>query len=559
VSLEEISPVNRFAKFVLAHSVALAMLLAPLAAAVAQDLKPVALVSIASVEENLADVAYITRIAGQEDVGKTAMLFGNALTAGIDKSRPIGMYVVPQAGGFQTVAFIPVSNLKLLLEVHKEQVGEPEDVGGNVLKIGTDRDAYVKEVGGWAFVAESKEHLSNLPQDPAALLGDLPKTYNVAGRILIQNIPEELRRLAVDEMKLGMERFFEAQPQQPGLDREQTEQIAKAYIDQIEKFMQEADEITLGLGVDATGKRTFFDIAIAAREGTDLARQMALQNGTRSQFGGFLLPEASVTLNIASVLAESDKAQVQEVMKAAREQAGKQIDDDPNLPPEKREAAKKVLGQLLDVMEKTLAGGKIDGGAALVLMPKSISLVAGGYVADGAAMEKAIKDLVELGKNEPNFPEVKFNVSQHAGVQLHTLEHAIPESEAEARELLGEKLQVVIGTGKNSFYVSLGKDCESLLKKVIDKNAADAGKELPPSQLNVSLLPILKFYASVDDNPIVAGLVSTLEQEGNDKLIVVSSAGPKSVKTRIEVQEGLVRVIGDAVKAYSDQINQLQQ
>jgi hypothetical protein len=551
--------VNRFAKSVRATAFVAALLLVPVTAAIAQNLKPVAVVSVASVEENMADVGYITRIAGQEDVGKTAMLFGNALTAGIDKSRPVGMYVVPQAGDFHAVAFIPVSNLKLLLEVHKEQVGEPEDVGGNILKIGTDRTAYVKEVGGWAFVAEEKDYLSNLPQDPAALLGDLPKTYNVAGRILIQNIPEELRRLAIDEMKLGMERFFDAQPPRPGLDREQTEQLARSYIAQVEKFIEEADEITLGLGVDAAGKRTFFDVAITAREGTDLARQMALQNDVKSQFGGFLLPEASVTLNLASVLGEADKAQVQEVMKAARAQAAKQIDDDPNLPPEKREAAKKVLGQLLDVLEKTLAGGKLDGGAALVLMPKSISLVAGGYVADGAAMEKAIKDLVDLGKNEPNFPEVKFNVGQHGGVQLHSLEHAIPESEAEARELLGEKLQVMIGTGKNSFFVSLGKDCESLLKKVIDKNAADAGLALPPSQLNVSLLPILKFYASVDDNPIVAGLVSTLEQEGNDKLIVISSAGPQSVKTRIEVQEGLVRVIGDAVKAYSDQINQLQQ
>jgi hypothetical protein len=527
---------------------------------VAQTLKPVAVVSIASVEENLADIGYITRIAGQEDVGKTAMLFGNALTAGIDKSRPAGLYVVPQAGDFHAVAFIPVSNLKLLLEVHKEQVGEPEDVGGSILKIGTDRSAYVKEVAGWAFVAESKEHLSNLPQDPAALLGDLPKSYNIAGRILMQNIPEELRRLAIDEMKLGMERFFDAQPAQPGIDKEQTEKLAKTYIAQIEKFINEADEITLGLGIDSTGKRTFVDVGITAREGTDLARQMAQQNGIKSQFAGFLLPEASVTLNLAQVMAKEDLAQVQEVMKAAREQTAKKIDDDPNLPAEKREAAKKVVGQLIDVLEQTLAGGKLDGGAALVLLPKSISFVAGGYVADGAAMEKAVKDLVDLAKNEPNFPEVKFNVATHAGVALHTLKAPIPEGEAETRELFGDKLEVMLGTGKNSFFVSLGKDSESLLKKVIDRNSSSAGTAVPPFQLNVALLPILKSYSSVDaGNPIVAGLVSTLEQEGGDKLIVVNSVGPRSSTFHIEVQEGLVRVIGDAVNMLTAQFQGLQQ
>jgi hypothetical protein len=408
-------------------------------------------------------------------------------------------------------------------------------------------------------VAESKEHLSSLPQDPAALLGDLPKNYNVAGRVLMQNIPEELRRMAVDELKLGMQRFFDAQPAQPGIDKEQTEKLAQNSIQQIEKFINEADEITVGVGIDATGKRSYVDVAITAREGTDLARQMAMQSGIKSQFAGFLLPEASVTLNLASVASQEDLAHVREGMKAARGQVDKKIDDDPNLAPEKREAAKKVVGQFFDVVEKTVAGGKLDGGAALVLLPKSISFVAGGYVADGAAMEKAIKDLVDLGKGEPNFPEVKFNAGAHGGVQLHTITAPIPEAEAETRELLGDKLQVVVGTGKNSFFISVGKDSESLLKKVIDRNAAEAGKPVPPVQLNVSLLPILKFYSSVDDNPIVAGLVATLEQEGNDKLLIVNTAGPRSSTTRVEIQEGLVRVIGDAVKMFGNQLQALQQ
>lgn len=541
---------NRLWKLALLPLVALALVAAPVVA-LAQNVKPVAVVSIASVEENLADIGYITRVAGMEDTGKTAMLFGNALTAGIDKTRPAGLYVVPAAGDFHAVAFIPVSNLKLLLEVHKEQVGEPEDVGGSILKIGTDRTAYIKEVGGWAFVAENKEHLATLPQDPAALLGDLPKTYNVAGRVLIQNIPEELRTMAIDEIKLGVGRFFDAQAaQQPGIDREQTEKVVNSNIAQLEKFIKEAEEITLGLGIDSAGKKTFLDVVITVREGTDLAKQIAAQSGVKTQFAGFLLPEASVTLNVASVMAKEDLAQVQEGMKTLREQAAKKIDDNPNLPPEKREAAKKVVGQLIDVLEKTLAAGKLDGGAALVLLPKSISFVAGGQVADGQALEKALKDLAELYKDDPEFPAVMFNAGEHAGVQLHTFTAPIPATEAETRELLGDKLEVVIGTGKNSFFVSVGKDAESLLKKVIDLSATEAGKALPPVQFNVALLPILKFYSSVDaGNPIVAGMIATLEQEGNDKFTIVNTLGPRTSTIRFEIQEGLVRVLGEPLKA----------
>ena len=76
---------------------------APVKAARAQTLKPVAVVSVASIKENLADIAYITRTAGMPDYGDTAKFFAGALTAGIDKERPIGMYVVPQSGEFRAL------------------------------------------------------------------------------------------------------------------------------------------------------------------------------------------------------------------------------------------------------------------------------------------------------------------------------------------------------------------------------------------------------------------------------------------------------------------------
>ena len=44
-----------------------------------------------------------------------SIIFGNAFTTGIDNTKPIGLYVVPEAGDFHGVAFIPVSDLKVLL------------------------------------------------------------------------------------------------------------------------------------------------------------------------------------------------------------------------------------------------------------------------------------------------------------------------------------------------------------------------------------------------------------------------------------------------------------
>ena len=73
---------KRLSHLLFAACTALAVLAAP-AAALAQQFKPVAIVSIASLEENLADIGYVTRAAGMEDTGRTVRLLAAGLTAGI--------------------------------------------------------------------------------------------------------------------------------------------------------------------------------------------------------------------------------------------------------------------------------------------------------------------------------------------------------------------------------------------------------------------------------------------------------------------------------------------
>jgi hypothetical protein len=68
-------------------------------------------------------------------------------------------------------------------------------------------------------------------------------------------------------------------------------------------------------------------------------------------------------------------------------------------------------------------------------------------------------------------------------------------------------------------------------------------------QMTIAVLPILKFYRSVDDNPMVAGLIASLEQTGNDRVTILSEAGARSSTTRIEMQEGVIRAIGEGAKA----------
>lgn len=106
---------------------------------------------------------------------------------------------------------------------------------------------------------------------------------------------------------------------------------------------------------------------------------------------------------------------------------------------------------------------------------------------------------------------MKFDAEIHAGVSLHTITVPVPAREEEARNILGEKMLTVVGTGATSVYVAFGNDSIALLKQVIDGSSAGTN-ESSPMTLNVSLAPIMAFAASVDDDPIVAGLAEAAEE-----------------------------------------------
>ncbi len=536
-------------KSMFAMAAAAALLVAPLSQLLAQNVKPVIVVSISSVEDTLADIAYITKAAGSEDAGRMVMLAGQVYTNGIDKKKPIGMYVAPKGSDFVPVVFVPVSDLKTVLATFKEQIGEPMDAGDGVKEVSAQgQSVFIKEQTGWAFISNAKENLADLPADPAALLGNLPKEYTLAVKVNVANVPDELKKIGVDTIKEGFERQLQANAG-GGADAELIEKMQRNQLEALVKMVDELDEIMLGFAIDGAGKRTYLDVNVTAKEGTNLAKQYSLLADAKSSFAGFLLPNAAATLNLTQSMLKEDIDQVVGMLKGVRANAMKEIDNDPNLDAAKRGAAKEVLGSLLDAFTKTVEGGKIDGGAVLVLDDKTIDFAAGGLVADGKEIEASFKRLIELAENEPDFPTVKLNSGSHAGITFHSITAPIPESEKEARDILGDKVNIILGTGPKAVYIAFGKNAESLLKQVIDKSAQDGSKAVPPLQLNVALLPILKFAASVDpNNEIIPELIKVLGPVGKDKINLISQPIKNGNNIRIQVEEGVLQVIGAAVQ-----------
>src|SRR5262249_51098361 len=149
--------------------------------------------------------------------------------------------------------------------------------------------------------------------------------------------------------------FAAAQQKQAGgdnpfstLGEKNLEQQVKA----IERLFDEADQITIGWKIDRSAKNTHLDFTFTGVPGKLLAQEMNQMADAKTNYAGFLMPEAAVTANFCAVKSTENVEQAITTLEQLKAKAEQAIDKDPNLPEDKRSGVKNVLRELLDVAEK---------------------------------------------------------------------------------------------------------------------------------------------------------------------------------------------------------------
>jgi hypothetical protein len=515
--------VRKFKVFLVAMAVTLVVSASSAARLFAQAAKPAVVVSIASLNETMADVQYITQAAGLAQYGQLAQ-FATAQYANVlDKTKPLGLVVYLDTGAPRAIGFIPISNLQAVLALVQQQVGQPRDAGNGIKQLPGPggNSVFLKDANGYLFLSDSAENLANLPANPATLLGGMEAKYNLAVTVNASSIPEPLKSMAVDQLRAGFQMQLQMIPDQE--QRNLQEKLNESSLKQMEQLLTQSEQMTFGWAIDATTKSTYIDVNFTAKPGTELATQLAQMANLKTNFAGFALPEAAGLMTFTGVVAEKDKAQMAMTFDALKQQALNQLENDADLPSDDaRTAAKDVLDSFFDVFEGTIQEGVMDGGAVLKLDTGTVQFVAGGHVADGQALDAAFKKLIELAQADPEVPEVKMNADQHGDVVFHP----------------------------KSFFIAVGKDSVALVKRIIDDSAKQAGKATVPAQFIVTLTPIIRFASEIAADENLAAVLQALEQsQGKDHVSIVVRPNQNGFSYRIELEEGVIRAIGGAVSA----------
>lgn len=530
-------------------------------------LKPVLTVSVSGFEALMKDLRLIAEASGNAGMADMlqAMVEQQASEAlkAIDRGKPFGAVVQTNGQEFQWYAFAPVTDLEQLLGQLRPLAPEgtiPEPAADGVYEIEAEGQQFVlagRE--GWALLADSRETLGAAPADPAKALGGLHESYAVALRVNVNNIPQEMRNMALFPLQMGIAMGQQRMPDESDEAYAVRKQMTERSMEEFVRMINETATFQMGLGVDSQSKAVRLDIDMTAVEGTSVAADYALLGESKSDLGGFFRPEAVVTGLWAGKMGESDVAQVRDMIDTYGTRALDDLDQQ-GLSGANKQMAKRMLGDLLDVARKTIDSRRVDAGFALLAESDSLNLVFGSFLADAPKLEKLVKEM--LGLVAQDVPEVAklltLDAEEHQGVRFHTVSISpdeLPEELEKLGELppmmVGEKLTAVLAFGDQNIYLAAGPRAVETLKQALDQSKSAAGQTVSPFHLSVSAAAIARLVVGVADEEDLrpaAPLLQAMKQAGpNDHVRIVVEAIPDGMRTRFEVEEGVLKLIGMAV------------
>ena len=161
---------------------------APTLAATPDAAKPLAVFAFSGYNALKSNVAYVGQLAGNPNlaVGLEVVMqlaLKNQPLAGLDKDRPWGAVILLDQEKFAQgvrqpqellsgYAFVPVTDLKALLQVLEPAVGPSKDAGDGALELKNKqgKSFYVKQVNDWAIFSDrlhAPGHASGKPHEVA--------------------------------------------------------------------------------------------------------------------------------------------------------------------------------------------------------------------------------------------------------------------------------------------------------------------------------------------------------------------------------------------------------
>lgn len=505
--------------------------------------------SIAPLDRLLPDITHVMRTVGVGAQSGIITQAVNGYTSGVDRERPIGGFVkLGESGIPMGVIALPISDLDEFLG-GLELFGEAEDLGDGLYSMNLGPNTlFAQHKGDWLFVSTAEDALEVLPADASGRLAKMSTSNDIAFEVNVQNVPDELVDLLTSQMRTGFEQAMEAQSgdmsdEELEASREQGELMMK----NLEEAITSTERFAFGLGINPKEKNLTIDFGAQMVEGSRLAKQLGSMKSMKSAIAGYLSDSNMLTAKSMTIVGAEDVKQMEASMDQALTTVKKQIDDQIDNPVA-AEKVKEYVGRLVKILADSSKEGSVETALSVTTDP-SLNVIAAFTLADGSKVEALAQDLANEASSAGAPVTVKLMSGKHQGANLHNVAVPLPDNaDDKIRKIVGDNVNIAIATAPKAVYLSVGKTAEASLKTALDASASNKNVSGVPVRGRLSLTQLLNFIQSIESNPVIDGMLSSINSD-EDAIMIDSQVVDRGGMNRITIEEGVLKAISGGVRA----------
>ncbi|MEQ1824491.1 MAG: hypothetical protein ABL921_01025 [Pirellula sp.] len=508
----------------------------------------VLVVAINSLETFLPNIQHLVRNAAGGAIAGPMAAAVNQYTGGLDKNRPVGLFVdLDDAGQPRPVGCLPVNDLKVFFE-QLSIFGEPTDLGNGLYEFSFGSPIYAKKAGNWLYVAQSEDALDGIAEKKAAGLAKMLQSYDLRIQLNPKSIPAEMVDFFVSQMENGLEQAMAAQRQDMDPDEAAATQAAsEQMIAQMKEAIDGTEKLVVGVAVNKAEKKTVLDVLSQFVDGSKFAKQVLKAKTSKTAFSAIPQLGSMLTARSLQLVDTADLAQLERTIESSIKAAYKAIDEKATNP-NSAAKAKELINRMVDILMESAKQGKLDS-AVDISVDGDLGIVASVAVADGVKVEALASDIAKELVNEKGPIQMRIGTGKHAGMNLHKASFKLPpEADDSARKIFGDTATLAIATSPKVVHLALGKNCDALLKSAIDRAASKPSEPAEMLEVRLALSQLLNFVHAIESNPISEAMLSAATS-GNDRILVDSSTIERGYVVRLSLDDGVVKAIAAGAKA----------
>lgn len=539
-------------------------------AALAQEVRPHLVISLASYNELKSDLRYLGGLFGNPQVADAfeGLILINTRGLGLlawDRTRRWGAVVeldteLDPDGNVQPKAFLlilPITDMKVFLKMVEGLVGPPEEVARGIYRIpiSEEEPAFATQIGRWVVIGPNRLALDKVPADPGQLLAGIGAEYDAAVQMNFGLWPAELQRAVVEKLKEQMTAALVQAPEETDQQFRLRREMTEGFLALIEDGYSEIDQIVWGLNVDRVEGNLNGNLSITIRPQSPANKFLAELTSEPAAWAQITELNPAYLSSFSAKLGSQLAGKLQELLEDARTTAINMVDENDV---KDKALLKNLINHTIDVTTKVVEGRSLNGVFAWWSKPGEF----GGLLAFRTSDVDAAKRLVrELGRAIESDPEIQavFDPEETVagGFVIHRVRLKVPEGDEDREKMIellgGEELELVAAVGPEGVILAAGAQSLDRVRRLLTK--MDGRKKSEPriasvlidvgalAELGATLSPSEEQRAQAEK------LVEAVAQTGQPALLEVSlSTIPQGFNLRFQMSEGFFKASSGMIR-----------